>query len=151
MPLNLAVFGADRANDVINAYPQIQHWAVGGHSLGGAMAARYANTHPDRVQGLVLYASYPDTSNNLSQQKIAVVSIFGTSDGVATPNKVEGAKPLLPSDALFVPIEGGDHSQFGWYGLQPGDNPAAISRQEQQAQAVNATLDLLAKLGSSGS
>jgi hypothetical protein len=151
MPLNLAVFGADRATDVIKAYPQIQQWAVGGHSLGGAMAARYANTHPDRVQGLVLYASYPDTSNDLSEQKIAVVSIFGTSDGVATPNKVEGAKALLPADALFVPIEGGDHSQFGWYGLQPGDNPATISRQEQQTQAVNATLDLLAKLGSSGS
>lgn len=151
MPLNLAVFGTDRAGDVIRAFPDIQEWAIGGHSLGGAMAARYANTHPDAVQGLVLYASYPDTSNNLSQQKLAVTSIFGTKDGLATPEKIELAKPLLPSDTFYVPIEGGDHSQFGWYDFQPGDNPATISRQEQQAQAVKATLDLLAKLGSSGS
>ena len=39
MPLNLAVFGSDRAASVIQAYPDIQQWVIGGHSLGGSMAA----------------------------------------------------------------------------------------------------------------
>ena len=47
---------------------------------------------------------------------------------------------------LFVPIEGGDHAQFGWYGPQSGDNPATISREEQQAQIVQATVDFLGSL-----
>ncbi|MDQ3247653.1 MAG: alpha/beta hydrolase, partial [Chloroflexota bacterium] len=41
MPLNLAVFAPNRADQVITAYPAIQRWAIGGHSLGGAMAATY--------------------------------------------------------------------------------------------------------------
>ena len=54
MPLNLAVFASDAAGDVIAAYPDVSHWAIGGHSLGGAMAARFAYSHPAEVQGLVL-------------------------------------------------------------------------------------------------
>jgi hypothetical protein len=53
---------------------------------------------------------------------------------------------LLPTDATFVPIQGGDHAQFGWYGPQPGDNPASISREIQQAQIVQATEDFLKSL-----
>ena len=38
----------------------------------------------------------------------------------------------------IVEIEGGNHAQFGNYGPQKGDPPAAISAQEQQAQTVAA-------------
>jgi len=31
----------DKAAEVITAYPELEYWAVGGHSLGGAMAARF--------------------------------------------------------------------------------------------------------------
>ena len=41
MPLNLAVFGVNRAESVMNRYDEITDWVIGGHSLGGAMAARY--------------------------------------------------------------------------------------------------------------
>jgi hypothetical protein len=47
-----------------------------------------------------------------------------------------------------VPIEGGNHAQFGWYGTQAGDGQATISREAQQAQIVDATTALLASVGS---
>ena len=146
MPLNLAVFGINRADQVIVAFPQIQHWAMAGHSLGGAMASSYIANHPGVIDGLILWASYPASGDDLSRQDLKVTSIYGTSDGMATADKVLGASPLLPADTRWVSIEGGNHGQFGWYGDQPGDRTAAISRQEQQAQIVAATLKNLQSL-----
>ena len=146
MPLNLAVFAADAAADVIAAYPEVSAWAIGGHSLGGAMAARFAYSHPEQVQGLVLWAAYPDGSNDLSSRDLAVTSIHGTLDGLATIEKIDASRALLPPTTEWVAIEGANHAQFGWYGPQSGDNPASISREEQQQQIVAATLDLLASL-----
>ena len=143
MPLNLAVLGSDRAASVIQAYPDIQQWVIGGHSLGGSMAALFADKHRDQINGLVLWASYPASSNNLVDSNIQVASIYGTLDGLATKDKIDASQELLPADTTWAPIEGGNHAQFGWYGDQPGDNPATISRQDQQAQTIQATLDLL--------
>ena len=142
-PLNLAVLHPGAASDVISAHPEIQHWAIGGHSLGGAMAANFAYTHPGAVQALVLWAAYPAGSNNLSASGLKVLSISGTLDGLATPEKIAASATLLPADTTWVAIPGGDHAQFGWYGDQAGDNPATISREEQQAQIVAATVALL--------
>jgi hypothetical protein len=147
MPLNLAIFGLDQASAVINKFPEIQHWAIGGHSLGGSMAARFVQSNPSLVDGLVFWASYPDI--DLSALPITVTSIYGTQDGVANLDTIKNSASFLPADAIFVPIEGGNHAQFGWYGDQPGDNAAAISRDEQQAQTVQATVDVLAKIGNS--
>jgi hypothetical protein len=141
MPLSLAVFNPGAAAEVIAAYPGIQHWVVGGHSLGGSMAANFAHSHPGAVQGLVLWASYPAGSDNLSLSRLKVLSISGTLDGQATPAKIEASHVLLPADTTFIVILGGDHAQFGWYGPQPGDNPASISREAQQARIVQATLE----------
>lgn len=146
MPLNLAVFGANSAQVVQSAYPQIKHWAIGGHSLGGAMAAAYARTHPGAVEGLALWAAYPASSDDLSSSELHVVSIFGTQDGLATMQKIEASRPLLPANTTWVQIDGGNHAQFGWYGDQAGDNPALISRTEQQAQIIAATLAMLESL-----
>jgi pimeloyl-ACP methyl ester carboxylesterase len=146
MPLNLAVTDAGAAADVIAAYPAIKHWAVGGHSLGGSMAANFAHSHPDAISGLVLWASYPAGSDNLSASGLKVLSISGTLDGLSTPAKIAASHALLPADTVWVPIEGGDHAQFGWYGPQSGDNPATISREEQQAQIVQATAEFLTQL-----
>ncbi len=62
MPLELAVFGVARAADVIAAFPEVSPWLIGGHSLGGAMAAEFVKRSPDVVDGLVLLASYPARS-----------------------------------------------------------------------------------------
>jgi pimeloyl-ACP methyl ester carboxylesterase len=140
MPLNLAVFDPGAAAEVIAAYPEITTWAVGGHSLGGAMAANFARKNSDLLDELFLWAAYPASSDDLSGQDLNVISIYGTLDGLATGDKIEASRPLLPADTVWVAIQGGNHAQFGWYGDQPGDNPAAISREEQQAQVVAAMI-----------
>ncbi len=147
VPFNLAVFRPAAAEAVIAAHPEVEQWAIGGHSLGGAMAANFAYTHPDAVQGLVLWAAYPAGNNSLAGRRLATVSIYGTQDGLATRAKIAASRPLLPADTQFVPIEGGNHAQMGWYGPQGGDGVASISREAQQAQVVDATVALLARLG----
>lgn len=146
MPLNLAVFAPGAAGDVIAAYPAVQHWAVGGHSLGGAMAANFARRHPERVQGLALWAAYPASSDDLSDSGLVVVSVYGSEDGLATGEKIEASQALLPPTTRWVYIPGGNHAQFGWYGDQAGDNPATISREVQQMGIVVSTLALLSAL-----
>lgn len=136
MPLSLAVIAPERAADVIQAFPQVKTWAIGGHSLGGTMAATFAVRNPEQIQGLVLLAAYPAGSDSLVDQKIKVLSISATHDGLATREKIAASRSLLPGDAFFLAIQGGNHAQFGWYGLQDGDGAAEISREEQQAQVV---------------
>ncbi len=142
MPLNLAVLAPERAADVIAAFPNVTRWAVGGHSLGGVMAAHFAHEHPRAVQGLFLWAAYPADFDDLSAASVKVVSLFGTRDGLATPNKIAAARRLLSATTRYVAIEGGNHGQFGWYGMQDGDHAATISREEQQAQVVAETIAL---------
>lgn len=146
MPLNLAFFGGDRATEVIRAFPTIEHWAVGGHSLGGVAAASFAKNHPDKIAGLVLLASYPADFDKLSSGDLAVTSISATHDQLSTPDKIAHSRSLLPPQTRFVTIEGGNHGQMGWYGLQPGDGAATISREQQQAQIVTATEALLEQI-----
>ncbi len=74
MPLSLAVLGVDRADAVIAAHPGVQNWVVGGHSLGGSMAASYARRHADGVRGLVLWASYPAEGDDLSASALRCLS-----------------------------------------------------------------------------
>ena len=141
MPLDLALLNPNAAQVVIDANPQITNWVIGGHSLGGAMAGQFAAANPDLIDGLVLLAAYPN--GDLSGWDGVVASIYGTNDGVASTEDVLAAASLLPPDTVFVPIEGGNHAQFGFYGAQQGDNPATISAAEQHAQAVQATLGVL--------
>jgi hypothetical protein len=77
MPLNLAIFGANAANDVIKFYPEITSWAIGGHSLGGTMAAQFVHQNPSKIQGLVLWAAYPASGNNLSKYDLLVTVVYG--------------------------------------------------------------------------
>ena len=142
MPLDLAVFGVSRADDVIAAYPDVEHWIVGGHSLGGSMAANYVSEHPEAVDGLALLASYPAGSTDLSGLPIGVVSVYGSEDGIAG-DKPAASMNRLPPSAELVVIEGGNHAQFGDYGPQRGDGVATISRADQQRQTAAA----IAKLG----
>jgi pimeloyl-ACP methyl ester carboxylesterase len=146
MPFNLAVFGSGRAGDVIAMHPEIERWAVGGHSLGGAMAANYLHGQHDARYGLALWASYPAGNNSLAGRALPATSVYGTADGVASIDTILAANALLPPDTPFVSIEGGNHAQFGSFGAQPGDNAATIDADMQRAQTVAATLALLERL-----
>jgi len=99
MPLNLAVFGVNSANDVIAAYPNITSWAIGGHSLGGTMAAQYIHDNPNKVEGLALWASYPPSGVDLSTFNITVVTVHGTNDGLVSSQQIDDSpkqyRPIL--------------------------------------------------------
>jgi len=147
MPLNLAILNVNAADSIIAQYPNIRAWAIGGHSLGGAMAARYAAQNVGKVQGLAVIASYPEGNMDMSARTdLAVSVIYGTRDGLALPEQVEGARPLYPESVVFVRIEGGNHAQFGWYGKQDRDQDAALSHAEQQAQVNAALMALMARI-----
>jgi hypothetical protein len=142
MPFNLAVFGIGAADGVIAAHPEVTTWAMAGHSLGGSMAAQYIADHPDNIDGMAFWASYPAT--DLSALDLQVTSIYGTNDPGAARMSGPEAQAKLPPDTVFVPIEGGNHEQMGWYTGQPNDGQATIERAEQQRQVVEATVAMLA-------
>lgn len=146
MPLNLAVFGIEKVSEVIAAHKEVQHWVIGGHSLGGSMAAHSLYQHPDSFAGLVLLASYPASSDDLSSYAGKVLSLSGSLDGLATPAKIEASKALLPVNTRFLQLQGGNHAYFGWYGNQSADNTATISREEQQKIVDEEIISLLSQV-----
>ncbi len=146
MPLNLAVLGVNTATGVIDSYPDVQKWVVGGHSLGGTMAAQFAYGKVSKVRGLALWAAYPASGTDLSNQNIAVTTIHGSNDGLVTKTQIDTSLRLLPPEAVRIEITGGNHAQFGWYGSQPGDNEAAITRKVQQDEVFGAMTILLQKV-----
>lgn len=145
VPLNLAFFDINAADEVISKHPEVEHWAVGGHSLGGVASSSYASSHIESIDGVVLWASYP-ADESLRTSGLRVVSIYGTLDRLAAFEDIEASKSLLPPGTEFVAIAGGNHSQFGAYGFQDGDNPASINAEEQWILVADATAKFLEKL-----
>jgi hypothetical protein len=141
--LNLAFFDINAGAPLFSRYPEISHWAAGGHSLGGVASALFAKDHPE-IEGLIFWASYP-ADDSLKNSDLKMLSIYGTND-MAGMAKFDETKPLLTADARYVVIQGGNHAQFGDYGPQPGDHEATITRSEQQAQVVSATVEFLQEL-----
>lgn len=145
--LRLAILEVEAAVPLPVAFPEVRRWAVGGHSLGGVAAARYAHAHPDRVAGVVLWASFTDDAHSLADLGLPVVSISGTVDGYVTPALIRATRLALPPTTRFVAIDGGNHLQFGAYRYQLNDPPATISRDEQQREVAAATVAFLDALG----
>ena len=147
MPFDLAFFGMNRAGLLMPKFESITTWVVGGHSLGGVAACGYAEDYADEMEGVVLWASYPSETFRIEDKNLAALSIYGTEDGLTTLDEIETSRQHLPVGTRFVAIEGGNHTQFGWYGdngaLQKGDNEAAISHEEQQNQIISATVAFL--------
>ncbi len=141
VPLSLAVLSPNAADDVIKAYPSIRRWALGGHSLGGVVASEYAAEHQEDVRGLVLLASYPSGGTDLADADIDVATLVGSQDTVVDMQTWEDSKSRLPSAAWINVLGGGNHSQFGDYGTQPGDTPnPTMSAGQQRVTAVQATV-----------
>ena len=129
MPFNLAVMDVDAADKACEIIADVDSWYIGGHSLGGSMAAAFAADSDIRFDGLVLLASY--STADLSQKDTEVISIYGTEDGVLNMEKYQQYYSNLPEDTVEFVIEGGNHAQFGSYGAQKGDGSAKISADEQ--------------------
>ena len=144
MPLSLAVLAPDAADKARAAHPDVKRWTLGGHSLGGVMAAAYAAKHAESVGGLVLLASYPAAGTDLVRSTIRVASLLGTQDTVINRAAWKAGKALLPTETDFVTLVGGNHGQFGDYGVQPGDTPdPTMPAAEQRRVATDATMAVL--------
>jgi pimeloyl-ACP methyl ester carboxylesterase len=146
MPLNIAAFRPNTADKIIAAHPEIDRWVIGGHSVGGTMAAQYTHTHDENIAGLAIWASYPPDKADLSNLEIPVTLIYGSRETRVTDSSVAERQHLLPPDTVYVRIEGGDHHQFGSYEIDPEDHLATIDRDSQQQQILQATLSLLASV-----
>ena len=138
MPFHMAIFDANAAEKVISQFPEYQNWYIAGHSMGGAMASQFAAEHPDQVDGLILlgaylYGDYP-AENTLT--------VYGSLN--------QSVEDHIQYTENIVEIEGDNHAQFGNYGPQKGDPPAAITAQEQQAQAVDAIESFLQEMREKG-
>lgn len=129
MPFNLAVLDINAAEGIKENFPEIKNWYLGGHSLGGSMAASYLADKPDEYSGLVLLASY--STADLSDSGLEVLSVYGSEDKVLNQEKYEQYKSNLPADFSEHLIDGGNHAGFGMYGEQEGDGEALISNKEQ--------------------
>ena len=132
MPLRLALLNKNAADQFISHY-SYDCWLLGGHSMGGMVAAGYAAQHPDKVDGVVLLAAYPNEKMN---DAAGLLSIYGTEDGVLNRKAYEKPKPLFPPLFTEIVMNGGNHSQFGSYHLQSDDGEASITASEQQAQTA---------------
>lgn len=131
MPFNLAVFDVDATDKVYNEFPEIENWYLGGHSLGGAMASSYVEKNSDKLRGLILLGAYP-----INDSEIPTLAIYGSEDQGLDKTKLEGTENKLE-------IVGGNHAYFGDYGEQEGDGTASITRQEQQAVAIDAIINFM--------
>ena len=137
MPFRLAVLDMDRAQGIREEFPQVERWYIGGHSLGGAIAAGYLEKTEEEYQGLVLLASY--STADLSEKELQVLSVYGDCDQVLNGEKYKECLANLPEDYREVVLEGGCHSGFGFYGPQEGDGVPTLSAEEQillTAQAI---------------
>ncbi len=141
MPWNLAVLDMNAADGIAEQFPDIDAWYIGGHSLGGAMAANYAAGHSGEFEGLILLAAY--STKDLSGSDLAVLSIYGSEDDVLNMEKNEANRDHLPADAIEVVIEGGCHAGFGAYGPQDGDGTPSISGKEQIERTAAEIQDLM--------
>ncbi len=141
MPLNLAVLDVDAADETMADYPSVDRWIVGGHSLGGSMACRYASENPDRADGLLLLAAYCDDGDDLRGSGVPVLSVQGTADGVIDRETERANRELLGQNARIVEIAGMNHAQFGAYGDQRGDDPATIDDRTARDRLTEAVLE----------
>lgn len=133
MPFHMAIFDTNAAEDVIDQFPAFQHWYIAGHSMGGAMASQFASDHPDQIDGLILMGAY--IYGDYPAEK--TLTIYGSLN--------QSVEDQIDYTENIVEIEGGNHAQFGNYGPQKGDLPAAISAEEQQKQTVAAIEAFLAQ------
>lgn len=141
MPFRLAVLDVDAAAAIPAQFPDTDRWYIGGHSLGGAMAAACLVDHTSTFDGLILLGAY--STADLSAASLDVLSLYGSEDGILDREKYEENRKHLPAGYTEQVIDGGCHAYFGTYGQQAGDGDASISPETQialTAAAISAFL-----------
>ena len=148
-PLGIAFLSGGAFATARAAHDPVTRWVVGGHSLGGLVAATDAETFAgaarDPVVGLLFFASYP--ASNIAQVNVSVLSISGSNDGLSTPAKIAASKSTLPAAARYLVVEGGVHAFFGDYGSQDGDGKPTISHNQARAEIATGSVAFVNGLG----
>ena len=143
MPLNLAVLDVDGAEGIKEMFSETENWYLGGHSLGGSMAATYLSENISEYEGIVLLGSY--STADLSKENIKALSVFGSEDKVMNKEKYDENKPNLPDGFAEEIIDGGCHAYFGMYGAQDGDGTPTITNEEQIQKTAEIINDFIRK------
>lgn len=136
MPFNLAVLDMNAADGITEQFPDVESWYIGGHSLGGSMAAGFLAENLTEFDGLILLGSY--STYDLSGAGVSVLSVYGSEDTVLNREKYDENLTNLPNNFTEVVIEGGCHAFFGAYGTQDGDGTPTISNEEQISRTAEA-------------
>ncbi len=138
----------DKVHELLREPTTPKRWVVAGHSRGGVVASQVASQRPAGFAGLILIGTSHPRDVDLSSLTVPVTKIVGTRDGLASREEVEQNRRLLPPSTRWIWVDGGNHSQFGWYGFQPGDNRATVSAATQQAQMTKAVIEALTTVAS---
>jgi len=139
MPFNIAFFGKDRADEIIsNDSYRHDNWYISGHSLGGTVASDYASCNSNRLKGIILVASYPN-----SNITTPILMVYGTNDNVLNKKNLKESKGYIKGELDEIIINGANHAQFGFYGKQDKDGIAGISQDEQINQTANYMLEFI--------
>lgn len=154
MPLDLALLAPDRADDVMAAWPQVHRWVIAGHSLGGAMAARYVFAHPGRVDGLLLWDAYPPDTDDLSGATLPVRQLARVGADGQLPESYRKVSHLLPASTQIVTLPGATHMNYGRFiaaarfrNMDPGITTGSMPIEEQHQRIVAATVEFLGQVG----
>ena len=137
----------DRIASVMLGKASPRRWIVAGHSRGAVVASRVASMRPSSLAGLVLIGTTHPRDVDLSALTVPVTKVVGTRDGLARPAGVAANRHLLPAATRWISVQGGNHSQFGWYGFQPGDRFAEIPASDQRRIMIGAVIDALRAAG----
>ncbi len=143
-PFNIGFLGINKADDIIEEYPEVENWVMIGHSLGGVAASVYANENDDKIDGLVLEASY--STEDLKDNDIQVLSIRGTNDQVLNMEGYEESQvnySVESNNYEEIIIDGANHAGFGNYGLQEGDGENTIGYEAQQQVVIDEVLEFI--------
>ena len=132
MPFNLAFFDINAYKAPLSNIKGTDEWYILGHSLGGVAAGSCFNNNLDKFSGLILLGSYPMKS--IEPENTLV--IYGTKDVHMKTDKINSKNKVLK-------LEGGNHAQFGNYGIQSGDGKATMKRIMQQEKSADRIVEFI--------
>lgn len=151
MPGKNALSGYNRFSSIKADHPEIDHWFLGGHSMGGIGAISYVKDNGAAMDGLILWASYGTAEFDIHGVSLPVNSIYGEFDGQATVQKIEDSKPYTPSSTVYTPVPGANHAQFGHLCQSETDNDPKITRENQHELVAAATTHFMAEVNAGAS
>ena len=141
MPFRLAILNGNAAEKALRAHDYAA-WYIGGHSMGGMMAAGYASEHADAFSGVILLAAYPIKQ---IPDPLTELLVVGSEDQIINRKRLKEGLSFAPTNYQEHVIQGGNHGQFGSYGPQRGDGAATIPPEEQVRETVRAIVDAVGK------